>query len=63
METPDQEKKGPGRADHAKTLRDVWHEALGDDSSGIPAEEVFLRLERKYKNHRQPGLDSATTSA
>jgi hypothetical protein len=49
MQVPNQEKKRPGRADYAKTLREVWHEALTNDPAGIPAEEVFLRLERKYQ--------------
>jgi hypothetical protein len=49
MQMPDQEKKRPGRADYAKTLREVWQEALTDNSAGIPAEEIFLRLERKYQ--------------
>ena len=49
MQAPDQEKNRPRRADCAKTLRELWQETLTDDSVGIPAEEVFLRLERKYK--------------
>ena len=49
MQMPDQEKKRPGRADCAKTLREAWQETLTDDSVGTPAEEVFLRLERKYQ--------------
>lgn len=30
-------------------LRQLWKEALGDKSSGILAEEVLDRLERKYQ--------------
>lgn len=30
-------------------LRQLWQEALSDKSSGIPAEEVLDRLERKYQ--------------
>lgn len=30
-------------------LRRIWQEALEDDRPGIPADEVFDRLERKYR--------------
>ena len=30
-------------------LRQLWQEALGDKSPGIPAAEVLDRLERKYQ--------------
>jgi hypothetical protein len=49
MQLPDRETKSPRRAENLESLRKFWLEALADDSPGIPAEEVFLRLERKYK--------------
>jgi antitoxin ParD1/3/4 len=30
-------------------LRRVWQQALDDKSSGVPVDEVFNRLERKYQ--------------
>ncbi len=31
-------------------LRQVWRQAMDDKSPGVPVEEVFNRLERKYKD-------------
>jgi hypothetical protein len=49
MQAPDQDREPPRRAENLEILRNLWREALTDDSPGVPAEEVFLRLERKYK--------------
>lgn len=37
------------RAQGIDELRRVWREALQDNSPGLPADEVFDRLERKYQ--------------
>ncbi len=49
MRAPDQERERPRRAENPESLRRLWLEALTDDSAGVSAEEVFLRLERKYQ--------------
>ena len=37
------------RQQGVEELRQLWREALADETPGIPAEEVLGRLERKYQ--------------